>query len=85
MVSIGYLLWLWVVSGEILGKIGRAPSVSKSNCSHVEIFLYYSKVYIYSLESLKMTGDLRNVLELEAVISQTQPTRLYVVVGSPGS
>ena len=79
MVSIGYLLlWLWVVSGEILGKIGRAPSVSKSNCSHVDNYQFSFIIlrYIYSLESLKMTGTLPNVLELEPVISQTQPTRL---------
>ena len=53
-----------MVSGEILGKVGRDPSVSKSNCLHVDV-----SIEVYSIDSCKVIEDLLKVVGLKCQVS----------------
>lgn len=53
-------------SGEILGKIGRDSSVSKSDQLHLDIFfsVFFHQLNVYSIDFSQVIDDLPTVLNL---------------------
>ena len=58
-----------MVSGEILGKVGQDPSISKSNCLHVDVFISVFFIEVYSIDSCKVIEDLLKVVGLKCQVS----------------
>jgi hypothetical protein len=55
-------------SGEILGKIGRDPSVSESDQLHLDHFsVFFHQLNVYSIDFYQVIDDLPTVLNLNSL------------------
>jgi hypothetical protein len=64
--------------GKFLGIVGQETSDSKSNRLHVDVFWFcFHSFGVYScIDSSKMINNSAESLELQLIISQTQPVHL---------